>query len=86
MTGVILKTTAYLRVGLNPNTERVHIAASSQPNHRPLSTTNGTPMPTVAFGIELDIADVMFQQAAQIIGSLTISEEAAQVAAEVSQP
>lgn len=78
-----MKTKAYLRVALTSRGTKV--AASAKPNNAPLTDGNGWALPTVSFGIELDIPNALFDQASQIVASLRIPEEQAVIAAEVTQ-
>lgn len=80
-----MKAKVYLRVARNPDSGRTHVAANVRPNSSPLTTGAGDALPTVAFGVVLDIPDRMFKQAEQIIAELKIPESAVEIAAEVVQ-
>lgn len=67
------------RKGLKPLVD-----ARATPTAAPLKD-GSTPLPTVAFAIELVIPDAMFKQAEQVIATLTIPESAVQIAAEVDE-
>jgi hypothetical protein len=77
-----VKTRVYLRVAKGHN-GRTKFAATAKPVTAPLYDSNNRPLPTVAFGISLDIPEVRFHQAAQIIAEVLVAEDDAVVAAEV---
>lgn len=80
-----MKVKTYLRVGYNKRNRKHTIVANVKPNNTPLYHGNGDAMPTLSFGIVLDIPDAAFAQAERIIATLTIPESAVTIAAEVEQ-
>lgn len=82
------KVTAYLRVakyGGNSRRAPFKIAANSKPNHTPLESGTGVPLPTLAFAVELDLPDDAFKGAERVIAKITIPKDALKIAAEVKQ-
>jgi hypothetical protein len=83
-----MRVTAYLRVSRDPKApakSRTKVVASKRPNHAPLTNSGGDTLPTVAFGIELEVPGLLFDRAEQVIATLTIPESSAVIAAEVRQ-
>lgn len=76
-----MKVKVYMRVAKDRR-GRTKVVATSRPSPAPLHNSDG-PLPTVAFGVELDLPDVMFRQAEQVIATLTIPESEAEIAMEV---
>lgn len=82
------KVTAYLRVakyGGDGRRAPFKVSATARPNHTPLESGTGVPLPTLAFAVVLDIPDSAFKQAEQVIAEIRIPEDALQIAAEVKQ-
>lgn len=82
-----MKVTAYIRIGKKePGSRgpRAVVDAGSQPNSNMLYQ-GPNPIPTVAFGVDLDIPDELFERASQVIAEIVIPVEAAEIAAEVKQ-
>jgi hypothetical protein len=79
-----MKVKTYIRVARN-GTRQPIVAANVKPSHKPLSSTTGKPLPTVAFAVEMDVPDAMFKRAEQVLATLTVSESIAAIAAEVSE-
>lgn len=77
-----MKTRVYLRVARTA-TGKTKVVAATKPTSRPVTDANAEPLPTVAFGIALEIPDVLFNRASQVIATLTIPEEQAVIAADV---
>lgn len=80
------KATIYLRLarqdgryGRGP----FKVNAGTKPKHAPLIDAQGHDMPTVAFGITVDIPEAAFKQAEQVIAELTLPDDAFEVAADV---
>ena len=82
-----MKVRAYVRVGKNSASARkpYRVDASASANHLPLVASTGQTLPTIAFAIDLDIPDEMFNKAEQVIAEIVIPEEAVEIAAEVKQ-
>lgn len=78
-----MKVKAYVRVG-KPEYGRVKVSASNKPNEAPLTDSQG-PVPTVAFAVEVELPDVMFKRAQQIIADLKVPESQATIAAKVTK-
>jgi hypothetical protein len=88
-----VKATVYLRVAIDENARTARgrqprFAVTQRPSDEPIydGTVDRHALPTVAFGIELDIPDALFERAGQVIAELTIPEDQATIAAEVKQP
>jgi len=78
-----MKTIIYLRVGKSK--EKVRTAVDIKPTQMPLKI--GTRfIPTVAFGVELDLPDELFAGAALIVGILKVNAEEAKIAASIKIP
>jgi len=61
------------------------VDARATPNHAPLESGTGVPLPTVAFAVDMDIPEKAFKRAEQVIATIAIPEEALEIAAEVIQ-
>lgn len=79
-----MKVKACIRVGRDRQ-GRHRLVATSKPSHLPLTKSDGTELPTVAFAVEFDVPDAMFRQAEQAIATLVIPESQATIAAEVRE-
>lgn len=77
-----MKTRVHLRVARDKR-GRGKVVATLKPTDTPLYDGGNDALPTVAFAIDLDVPDVMFSRAAQVIASITIPEEQATIAADV---
>lgn len=77
-----MKVRAYIRVAKMAN-GKAKVDASRSPHDRPLSSSNGEALPTVAFAIDLVVPDGLFTRAEQVIATLTIPEEQARILADV---
>jgi hypothetical protein len=80
------KATIYLRVARQDGGNgrapfKVH--ASTKPRHAPLPDGQGYDLPTVAFGVTIDIPEKAFKQAEHVIAELTLPDDAFEVAADV---
>lgn len=79
-----MRITVYIRVAKGEG--RTKISATTKPNYKPLTTGSGwreKPMPTAAFAIALDVPDVMFKRAEQVLAELEVAEHDIRIAAEV---
>lgn len=79
-----MKAKVYLRVARDDR-GKAKVAANVRPNDAPLTDSNNYVLPTVAFGVVLDIPDALFSRAAEIIATLTIPEDQAHIAAKVEE-
>lgn len=79
-----MKVKTYMRVGYDQKRRKTMVEANAKPSGRALRGSNGTDLPTVAFAVEFEIPDQMFKQAEQVIATLTIRQENALIAAEVT--
>lgn len=81
-----MRTRVYLRVARDKR-GKARVVATAKPNHRPLESgsTRGPYdfLPTVAFAMDLDVPDAMFEQASRVVAELTIADDQAVIAAEV---
>lgn len=77
-----MKTTIYLRVGKDAKKDQIRVEASDKPNFIPLKIGQRF-IPTVAFGVEFDIPDPLFQGAALIVGLLKLKTEEVKIATSV---
>ena len=80
-----MKTVIYLRVA-KTSQGKVMVAANTRPSSAPLKHRKGYQeklLPTVAFGMALEIPDVAFKQAEQVIAELSIDPEQLEIAANV---
>lgn len=82
-----MKARVYLRVaktakrGGNPGFK---VAATVKPNAYPLEASDGW-LPTAAFAVDLDIPDVMFERASEVLAELVIDPEDASIAAQIPE-
>jgi hypothetical protein len=67
---------AYIRVAEGGN-GKPRIIATTRSSAEPIKTQFGAALPTVAFAIEFDVPDALFEQAEQVVATVTIPEEAA---------
>lgn len=67
---------AYIRVAEGGN-GKPRILATTRYSPEPIKTQFGHALPTVAFAIEFDVPDALFEQAEEIIATVSIPEEAA---------
>lgn len=82
-----MKTRVYLRVARDKR-GKARVVATVKPNARPLEAGGARPLdflPTVAFAVDLNVPDSMFDQASRVVAELTISEDTADIAAEVRE-
>lgn len=77
-----MKVKAHIRVGKDRR-GHTQLTATTKPSLRPLSKSNGTVLPTVAFAVEFDVPDSMFKRAEDVIATVTIQD--AEIAAEVRE-
>lgn len=79
-----MKVRAYMRVGYEAKRRRSQVNVTLKPSSAPLSRSDGSLLPTVAFGVDLEIPDEMFRQAEHVIATLSVKPESATIAAEVA--
>ena len=79
-----MKVKAYMRVGHDARRRKTQLDVTAKPTARALKGSNGNELPTVAFAVEFEIPDEMFKRAEQVIATLTIPEQHATIAAEVT--
>lgn len=80
-----MRTRVYLRVARDKR-GKARVVATAKPSAMPLvSGTPGAALPTVAFAIDLNVPDVMFNQASRVVAELTVTETSADIAAEVKE-
>ena len=79
-----MKITIYLRVAKTKK-GTVKVEASDKPNYAPLKT--GTRfLPTVSFGVEFDIPDILFQGAGLMVGLIKLTTEEVKIATHIPIP
>jgi hypothetical protein len=79
-----MKVKTYMRVGWDAKRRKAQVVANTKPSGRPLRRSDGEPLPTVAFAVELDLPDELFTRAERVIAMLSIPPESAVIAAEVT--
>lgn len=80
-----MKTTIYLRIAKDSKKNTVKVEASDKPNQTPLKIGQRF-IPTVAFGVEFEIPDELFQGAGLIVGLLKLTTEEAKIATYIKVP
>lgn len=83
-----MKVRTYLRVGKKEPGRRgpkALVKAGTMPSEEPLQDSMGRLVPTVAFAVDLDIPDEMFERAEQVIAELVVDAESATIAAKVKK-
>lgn len=80
-----MKARIYLRVAKNGYKTKVDagIKARNTPLHQQGYNGDKTFLPTVAFAVDFEIPDNLFNKAVQVIGTMNVTEKDAVVAAEV---
>ncbi|MCP6719718.1 MAG: hypothetical protein KJI72_00110 [Patescibacteria group bacterium] len=81
------KVRAYIRVGKSKRID-YKVSASPKPNYAPLESLRGMRkefQPTVAFAVDFDIPDELFEQAEKLIGEVKVSADQATIAADISK-
>lgn len=78
-----MKARVYLRVARDKKRRTTKVMANVKPNHAPIADPSGNLLPTIAFGLDLEIPDKVFEQAEQVIATIQIPDSAAEIAAEV---
>lgn len=68
-----MKVKAYIRVARSSH-GKPRVTATQRPSSHPMTDTDGTPLPTVAFAVQFDVPDVMFRQAEQLIATVEITQ------------
>lgn len=83
-----MKCKVYLRVAKTGTRNGFRVSASSKPNNEPMSSGTYSTVwyPTIAFAINLDLPDSLFEQAERVIADLVVGTERAEVLAVVPQP
>jgi hypothetical protein len=77
-----MKTRVYVRVAKGPRGAQV--AMTQKPNHGALTSgREGKYLPTVAFALDLDVPDALFKRAELAVAELRVTEDSAQIAAEL---
>lgn len=79
-----MKTTVYLRIAKTKK-GTCKVEASDKPNYAPLKT--GTRfLPTVSFGVEFDVPDILFQGAGIMVGLIKLTTEEVKIATHIPIP
>lgn len=83
------KVRVYLRVGkkIRPRSKdgAYRVSATERPSLEPVTSGNNW-LPTAAFALDLDIPDVMFDRAGEVLAEVIVKAEDARIAAEVKTP
>lgn len=78
----------YLRVGkarTGSTRGRLYTSASTKVNHEPLTNAQGF-VPTIAFAVNIEIPDHLFNNAEKVIADLKVTSSKADICAEVEAP
>jgi len=78
-----MRTIVYLRVGKSK--DKVKFSADAKPDQFPLKIGDRF-IPTIAFGVELDLPDQLFSGAALVVGLLKVNAEEAKIASSIKIP
>lgn len=83
-----MKAKVYLRVARHAHgrARRYKVEASPRPSHEPVRDSKQQALPTVAFAIELDLPDHLFDRAQAVIAEINITGSQAKIAAKVATP
>lgn len=76
-----MKLKVYMRVARKGS--RRYVRSSLKPSHDPIYASTGEAIPTVSFAIELDLPEMAFRQAEQVVATLNI--QSPEIAAEVRE-
>lgn len=86
------KTTIYLRVARKEGGRTPYkVEASNEPNHVPLLVKGGYNkpdyyLPTISFGVVLNIPDELFDQAGNIVAEINVGLDEQSIAADIKVP
>lgn len=85
-----MKIPVYLRVAKTDGRKGYRVTASATPNHEPIwseAYRNGrTYHPTIAFAVNLNIPDEMFDSAERVVAELNVAMKDAEVSTEIALP
>jgi hypothetical protein len=84
-----MKYPVYLRVAKTDSRKGYKVAASGTPNNEPLSNGQKWALrwyPTLAFCVNIEIPDELFEQSQRVIAELNVGMKAAQVTSEIVLP
>jgi hypothetical protein len=83
-----MKYPIYLRVAKTNSRKGYRVTAGITPNNEPLNSGsyNTEWYPTVAFAVNIEIPDELFNQASRIIAELNVAMKEAQVSTEILLP
>lgn len=83
-----MKFPVYLRIAKTDTRKRYKVAASTDPNNEPLNSGGYGVVwhPTVAFAVNVEIPDELFNQAGRVIAELNVSMREAMVSSEIVLP
>jgi len=79
-----MKTVVYLRIAKTKRGD-CKVEASDKPNYAPLKSGSRF-LPTVSFGVEFDIPDVLFQGAGLLVGLIKLTTEEVKIATHIPVP
>lgn len=78
-----MRVRTYLRVA-KTKSGGVQVAATATPSHKPLMDPRGRPLPTAAFALDLELPDVMFKRAEQVLAEVRVDPAEVEIAADVA--
>lgn len=83
-----MKYPIYLRVAKTESRNGYKVSASTKPNNEPLNSGsyNTEWFPTVAFKVNIDIPDELFNQASRLVAELTVGMKEAKISGEIVLP
>ena len=84
-----MKSKIYLRVAKSEGRKGFKVAASTEPNNAPITSQDyrgHTFYPTVAFAVEFNIPDELFDQASKVVAEINIALKQAKIAGEIVVP
>ena len=83
-----MKYPIYIRVAKTGGRKGYKVSASINPNNEPLNsgTYNTQWFPTVAFCVNVELPDVLFEQASRVIAELNVGIKEAVVSTEIVLP
>jgi hypothetical protein len=79
-----MKLKTFLRVA--KNNKGFKVVAQTKPNYQPImssSACNTKPLPTVSFGVILDIPDECFKKAEEVVATIAVPNEGVTINSEI---
>lgn len=81
-----MKQTLYVRVGKHPRGGRSKVMSGSKVSHHPVTDSQGNPMPTVSFALEVEVPDELFTQAQKVVASIDVTAQDVTVPISIAMP